>query len=51
MPQVNQMSDQHAEKMMRVELRRAVAMSAELLDAQASHAGHKTSAEWLAAFD
>jgi hypothetical protein len=28
---------------------RAVAMAAELLYAHASHAGHKTSAEWLAA--
>lgn len=43
------MSDQHAEKTMRAELSRAVAMSEELLDTHASHAGHKTSAEWLTA--
>jgi hypothetical protein len=43
------MSDQDAGKMARAELSRAVAMAEELLDAHASHAGHKTSAEWLAA--
>jgi bifunctional pyridoxal-dependent enzyme with beta-cystathionase and maltose regulon repressor activities len=43
------MSDQHTRKMAQAELCRAVAMSEELLDAHASHAGYKTSAEWLAA--
>lgn len=43
------MSDQHAEKTARAELNRAVAMTEELLDAHASHAGHKTSSEWLTA--
>jgi hypothetical protein len=43
------MSDQHTGKMARSELSQAVAMSEELLDAHTSHAGYKTSAEWLAA--
>jgi len=43
------MSDQPTGKTARAELSRAVAMAEELLDAHASHAGHKTSAEWLTA--
>jgi hypothetical protein len=43
------MSDQRAGKTARAELSRAVAMAEELLDAHASHARHKTSAEWLTA--
>jgi transcriptional regulator with XRE-family HTH domain len=45
----NRMSNQHAAKVARAGLSRAVAMSEELLDAHASNAGHKTSAEWLTA--